>query len=238
MSWNFLLKRKLKKIRKMPKHIAIAVNGITEWSNKKNLSIEKGWDNSFKIIKEIIGMQIGLDIPIITFNLMPSKTKETEEFTEIIDRLTEFFEELKIWPIITKHKIKISILGKWYDLPNRLVDSIKEVTIETKDYDNFFVNFCINYDGQEEIIDAFRVITRKIKLNDLNPDTITLEEIKDNLYSSYFIPPEMMVVTSGTGKLGGFLLWDSVDTKIYFLDKELPEIKKKDLVRIIQKLFK
>ena len=102
----------------------------------------------------------------------------------------------------------------------------------------FFVNLCINYDGQEELIDSFRIIARKIKSSTLDPDSITKEEIKENVYSSYFIPPDVIIITGKRKFFGGFLLWDSIKSKIYFSDILWPDIKIDDLISIIQKIFK
>jgi undecaprenyl pyrophosphate synthase len=39
-------------------------------------------------------------------------------------------------------------------LPQHTVDAVKKILDETKDYDCYFLNFCLHYDGQEEIVDA------------------------------------------------------------------------------------
>ena len=82
------------------------------------------------------------------------------------------------------------------------------------------------------------MVARKIKSSTLDPDSITKEEIKDNIYSSYFMPPEIIIITGKKKSLDGFLLWDSVKSKVYFSNKLWPDIKIDDLNVIIQKVFK
>lgn len=233
-----LRKNKNKDLFKGIKHIALSLNGIDEWAKNHNQELLDAWNESFLAVWEFISFQVKNDIPIFTFNILPMEGKERDNFSLIVDSLVEFFNHLLSSDIIKKNQIKISVLGKWYDLPGRLVESIKKITVETKDYDKFFVNFCINYDGQEELIDSFRIIARKIKSSILDPDSITKEEIKDNIYSSYFVPPDVLVITGKRKFFGGFLLWDSIKSKIYFSDKLWPDIKSDDLNEIIQKLFK
>lgn len=232
-----LRKNKDKDYFKGIKHIALSLNGIEEWAKKHNQELTVAWKESFLAVREIIHFQVNNDIPIFTFNVLPMEFKEEDNFSLIVDSLVEFFNYLLSSDIIKQNQIKISVLGKWYDMPGRLVESIKKIAVETKDYDKFFVNFCINYDGQEELIDSFRIIARKIKSSTLDPDSITKEEVKDNLYSSYFMPPDVIILTGKKQFFGGFLLWDSIKSKVYFSDKLWPDIKVNDLKVIIQKIF-
>ena len=89
-----------------------------------------------------------------------------------MDEFAKFLQWLKVNEKIHSNKVKVSALGKWYDLPSRGVEGIKEIIEETKDYDNFFLNFCVNYNGQEEIVDACRLIGRQIKAERLTVDNI------------------------------------------------------------------
>ena len=232
-----LRKNKNKNTFKGVRHIALSLNGIEKWAKDHNQELMDAWKESFLAVNDIISFQVKNDIPIFTFNVLSMELKESDNFSLIVDSLVDFFNHLLSSEIIRKNQIKISVLGKWYDMPGRLVESIKDITIETKDYDKFFVNFCINYDGQEELIDSFRIIARKIKSSILDPDSITKEEIKDNIYSSYFMPPDIIIITGKRKFFGGFLLWDSINSKVYFSDKLWPDIKSNDLRDIIQKSF-
>nr|AIF00786.1 undecaprenyl pyrophosphate synthase [uncultured marine group II/III euryarchaeote KM3_139_C07] len=219
------------------RHIALSLNGIDNWSKDHNQELGGAWKESFLAVKEIMALQVKMDVPIFTFNVLPMEIKGKDTFSLVVDSLVEFFNHLLSWDFIKENQVKISVLGKWYDMPGRLVEVIKKLTVETKDYDKFFVNFCVNYDGQEEMIDSFRIIARKIKSATLDPDSITKEEIKDNIYSSYFMPPDIIIITGGKKSLGGFLLWDSINSRAYFFDKLWPDFKGDDLTSIIQNVF-
>ena len=220
----------------MPKHIAITTNGILRYSQKSKCSLEESWKKSFEIILDLIRFQIDKNIPVVTFHLVPMGLVKNEIFPEISTFISNFFNQLKKDHLITGSKVKVSVIGKWYDLPGELVENIKDLTRETKDYDSFFVNFCVNYDGREEIIDAMKVMAMKVRNGSIDPSSISLEDIKEHLYSSYFIPPDLMIVNGGLQSTKGFLLWDSVNAKMYFTDKLWPDFKKDDLAKIINKL--
>ena len=219
---------------RMPKHIAMTVGGLGRWSKKKGENLKEAHKRAFKKVEEVIRYQLCFDIPIITLYMINSRVNQAKDFTEIMDALAEFFKELLQNKDIFRSKIKVSILGKWYDLPSRVVEPIKRVIDETKDYDSFFLNLCINYDGKEEIVDACRMIVRKALVEKTDVDSIDVAMVKDNIYSSYFLPPDLMIKT-GTGKrLHGFLLWDSTHALVYFSGIVWIEFRERDFIKAIK----
>lgn len=215
-----------------PNHLAMTMEGVLACVLKNGQDLKECYKKSFTILKNIIRIQTKHNITILTVLVLPASVKKnTENFSVLIDGLIDFFKETKEDPLIHKNKIKISVLGKWYDLPGRLVDPIKEVTNETKEYDHFFLNLCINYNGQEEIADAIRLIGRQIKAEKIDPGLIGKETVKENLYSSYFIPPDLIIKTGLKHTIPGVLLWDSIYSKLYFADKYWPDLKVSDLIK-------
>ena len=221
----------------LPKHMAIIMQGSSVWAKNNHQTIEEAYSKRFRIVLEVMKMQADLKVPVISFYLLPEVKKPIQDPQRVmakLDSLSEFLMNLKSSEIIHKNGIKITVLGRWYDLPGRIVDSIKEITSETKDYDSYFVNLFINYDGQQEIVDAVRVIGMKIKSGRLDPNMIDKQAIKDELYTSYFMPPELIIRTGTHHRLRGFLLWDSIDATIYFSNKLWPDISCDDLIRAIR----
>ncbi len=223
--------RKKKVIKNIPRHIAISME--KELAPSKNSSLDEIYKKRRKIIKQIIELQIKLNMPIITFFILSKNSKKSEIFSFLMDEISGFFSELKDYKFIYKNQVKISVIGKWYDLPERVVSEIKEVVEATKDYDKFFVNFCVNYDGHEEIIDACKLIARQVKSERLDPESISSEAIKENIYTSYFISPSLIIETND--EFSGMLLWDSKNSLIFFAKKGWKEFTKADFLRAIEK---
>jgi len=221
-----------------PRHIAITMHGIERWAKSNKASLEEANKKSFFIIKNTIKSQIKLNIPIFTFYLLPARMKnDTEQFVQLINTAVLFFNELPGLELVHQNKVKISVLGKWYDLPDRVIEPIKKTIEATKDYDDFFVNFCINYSGQEEIVDACKLIARQVKAGKLDPDNINKELIKENIYSSYFLPPDL-IIKNGLKRQSGLLLWDSVDSKTYFTEKDWPDFDRTVLMDAVEEFKK
>jgi len=233
---KFLKSLNRKKKANLPKHIALTYNNYNAKGVK--IPVEQYFKNKLAKIKDFIDIQSRYNIPIFTVYILSSSEKNNENFGAIIDALSSFFNDLSTEKKIHHNKIKISVLGKWYNMPGKVVDAIKKISDETKEYDKYFLNFCINYDGQEEIADACRLLGKKIKAEKMDPEAITKEMIKENLYSSYFMPPELLIVMDGAKHLSGFLLWDSINAKIYFSDKNWSDFSSNDLVKALAQFHK
>ena len=221
-------------VKRSIKHLAITTHGIEKWSRENKKPLEETYKKSFELIKQVIELQINNKIPILTIYLLPEKLKKEEEFPKFLDEFIAFFTMLKSSSLVHENKVKVSALGKWYDIPGRAVEPIKLIIEETKDYDSFFVNFCINYDGQEEIVDACRLLGRQIHAKKIDIDNISKETIKNNVYSSYFLPPDLMIKNGKLKTTSGLLLWDSVNAEIYFTSKNWPEFTMADFTAAVK----
>ncbi len=215
-------------------HVAITTNGVENWALENKKGIEEAYKKSFGRVIQAIEMQIKRKIPVLTIYLLPERLKKEERFSVFIGGFVEFLDKLKEADVVHKNKIKVSAFGKWYDIPGRAVEQIKKVLEGTRDYDCFFVNFCINYDGQEEIADACRLIARQINAGKLDVDSITKETIKENIYSSYFLPPDIIIKNGTIKRTSGLLLWDSVNSEIYFSGKNWPDFSEADFDKAVE----
>jgi len=221
----------------MPKHIAISLDNIFDWCRKNNKNISEACGNYFDLLNKLLEQQSALNIPIFTIYLLPYVEKPSDDYITFCDCIADFFNKLSSNPIVPKQKIKISIFGKWYNLPGKAVEALKNAIEETKEYDSFFANFCINYDGQEEIVDACRLIAKQAELGKIAPEMLTKESIKENIYASYFLPPDVILIY-GERKSSGLLLWDSVNSRLVFADKSFMEFDEGDIENLNRNLFK
>ena len=131
------------KLKVKAKHVAITTNGILKWTINNKKSLEESYKESNTVLKRTIETQIKNKIPILTIYLLPTGLDNLEHFSTRIDSMLNLFNELLESDLIKHNKVKISAFGKWYDLPGRIVDPIKRLLDHTKDFDGFFVNFCI-----------------------------------------------------------------------------------------------
>jgi undecaprenyl diphosphate synthase len=192
-----------------PKHLGLIISANPDKPNIKEL---------FQRLGEIIPLIKEDNIPILSVYFT------NEQDGDFIVEFENFIRDLCDNKFIHENQVRVSFIGKWYELPGTCIDIIKNCLDLTKSYDKNFLNICIKYDGQQEIIDAFRIILKKMK--DDSPDNITKETIKHNIYTSYFLPPDLIIITGKKRSLNGFLLWDSANAVIYHSNKYFDSISK------------
>jgi undecaprenyl diphosphate synthase len=208
----------------MPKHLAIDSTLIRAWATKNNVDIKEAVKKSNEKIKELIELQLKRDIPILTIQI---STKNEEE----IKGLKKLLQDLSEDESIHDKKVRVHVFGDWYGSEPELVDAIKTILDKTKDYDQYFLNLCIKYSGQEEIITATKLLLKKLQSSKVTTDAITIDSFKENLPSSYFMPPEIIIVNNYT--YTGLLLWDSPGALIYFTEKYWMDFDKKEFDKAI-----
>lgn len=219
------------RLENIPLHVALTVNGIYKYAELNKLTAEEAYAKSFAQLMDIFRAQVDHKIRILTIYLMP---KFRCSDPELIKASINLIAALAKDQLIHENQVKVTVLGKWYDLPGELVEQIKSIISETKDYDRFFINLCMNYSGRDEILDACRLIAMNIKAGKLDPEAITKENIKENLYTSYFVPPDIIIKTGMKQKLFGLLLWDTILSDIHFAKKLFPDFTAADFLKIIQ----
>ncbi len=213
---------------KIPKHLAVIAD---------TFGLEKGsniYSKRNSVVIMLLKEQIELGLPIMSLYILKEKDFYSKTGIDDVDSILWLMECLKSSELIHKNQVKVSVIGKWYDLPGMAVEEIKQLIAETKDYDRFFLNLCINYSGHSEVIDACRLLLRKLRLGKISIDDINYEAIKDSLYSSYFLPPELVVVTGDSPKIPDMLLWDLPGALLFHLKKKFTELDKDDIAKAIK----
>jgi len=208
----------------MPKHLAITATRKKEWAIKKNKDISEAISLSNSKIKELIDLQIKKDIPIMTIMISTNTSEE-------IEGARKLFSELAENELVHEKKIRIYAVGNWYDEDGILVDSIKNMMEKTKDYDSYFLNFCVRYDGQEEILTAVKLLLKKAQVDMLKINDLTVEQLKENIPTSNFISPELII--ENNNRYSGLMQWDSKGSVIYFSEKFWLDFEKSDFEKAL-----
>jgi len=122
-----------------------------------------------------------------------------------------------------KKNIKVVFSGRRENLRSDVLEAMDKITEETKDNDRAILNFCLNYGGQYEVIDAMKkVISSGQKIDDLTP-----EEFMHFFYQD--LPPiDYLIRTSGENRLSNFMLYQASYAEIYFPEVHFPDFDEKE----------
>ena len=127
-----------------------------------------------------------------------------------------------------KNSVRINFIGRLQALPKKIQQRAKELERLTENFAKKTVNVAIGYGGRTEIVDAAKRIAEQYKQKKIDLEDLDEEEFKNYLYSR-FPDPDLIIRTSGTARLSGFLPYQSAYSELYFCQKYWPEFSEQDL---------
>lgn len=221
----------------IPKHVAIIMDGNGRWATKRNLSRSIGHLEGSKTLKKIVEYAFSNGIEILsvfafsTENFKRSKEEVNYLMNLFVKMFKDYFDELN------EKGIKIIFSKKESGLPDKLENIIKDVTEKTKDNKNGIFNVCINYGGQDEIVDVVKKISKKVLDGNINIDGINKNIIEENLYQK--LPPiDLLIRTSGEYRISNYMLWQMAYSEMYFTNTYFPDFDEFELKKAIEEYSK
>jgi len=213
-----------------PQHVAIILDGNRRFAKKLMLQPWRGHEHGAKKVGELLDYAKELGIKQLTFYCLSSeniKSRPENELNYLFQLFKKEFKNLDREKI-QENQIKIKFIGNQNLLPPYLQEQCKLLEQQTKDNNNFIVNFAIAYGGRQELIDA----VKKILKSNLQPEQINEQTIEENLYLKD--EPNLIIRTGGEKRTSNFLPWQSTYSEWFFLDKMWPEFNKQDLINCIE----
>lgn len=222
-------------MKNVPEHMGIIVDGNRRWASKRGLPAFEGHKRGFSLLKEVANWCFEYKIKFISFYIfsIDNWKRNKDEIDYLINKMIEkklFKCDIEYF---NKKNIKILVSGRFTNLPESLINKIKNATKLTKNNTSGTINFCLNYGGREEIVDAVKkIINRNIKKENIN-----IKLLRSNLYHPEIPDPDLIIRTSEQ-RLSNFLCWQSIYSELYFLDKYWPDFTKRDLEESIKEFQK
>ena len=210
-------------------HLAIIVDGNGRWAKNmgkiRSYGHLKGYENLKKIINYV---NDNLDIKYISLFVFSTENfkRSKDEVDYLMNLFKKGFKEEK--DVYIKKNMKVVFSYKKEGLSKDIISIIEEVESSTKTNTGLVVNFCLNYGGRSEIVDACKkIINDKIDKNDITEDLF-----KDYLYNK--LPDiDLMIRTSGEQRISNFMLWSLSYSELYFTKTYFPAFTTNELLEII-----
>ncbi len=227
-----------KDLTKMPKHVAIIMDGNRRWAKKNNLPTAAGHIKGAQTLTNIV--KIASKLKIKTLTVFAFSTENWSRSKKEINNLMKLFnlylkKQLKF---MQKEKVKLSVIGDLAKMPENLQKAFNSTIEKTKDNDVIDLVLAVNYGFKDEMKRAVKKI-----VEDCENKKISKNDISENLISKYldtknFSDPDLFIRTSGENRLSNFLLWQQAYSEIYITEVLWPEFKEKDFIEAMQEFQK
>ncbi|OGF45381.1 MAG: di-trans,poly-cis-decaprenylcistransferase [Candidatus Firestonebacteria bacterium RIFOXYC2_FULL_39_67] len=220
---------------KLPRHIAIIMDGNGRWAAKKGLPRTAGHKKGMDTVDTIVTTCTNLGIKVLTLYAFSTENwRRPEKEVSFLMRLLKTYLILQRAKLM-KNKIRLNVIGRLNELPGFVQKELAKTLKVTKNNTAMTLNLALNYGGRVEIIDAVRKILKDViaAKGELNPET-AINSIDEDTFSNYLytagLPdPDLLIRTSGEMRISNFLLWQIAYSEIYVTDILWPDFKEEDL---------
>ena len=214
--------------RKIPKHLAIILDGNGRWAKKRNLPRLMGHRAGLRKLEEMVRLVKREGIRYFSVYAFSTENwnRPSMEVTGLMS-LFRFYIRRKVEEIKSEGA-RIRFCGRKDKLPEDLLKQMKWAEDYTKEQNILDFILCINYGGRAEILDA---------INALRADNFQGEVTEQDLRNYFYLPdvpdPDLIIRTSGELRLSNFWTWESAYSEFYFTDIHWPDFNENELKKAL-----
>ena len=218
---------------KIPKHIAIIMDGNGRWANEKGQDRLFGHVSGVESVRETVKTGIELGVSYLTLYAFSTENwkRPKEEVDGIMDLLiTSIANEIEEF---NKNGVRLLTIGEINDLPKQCAKSLNNAIELTKENSKLTLILALNYSSKWEINQALKKIAFAVKKDDIAISEITEELIHQYLFTNSIQDPELLIRTGGEYRISNFLLWQIAYSELYFTEIQWPDFRRENLVLAI-----
>ncbi len=201
---------------KLPKHVAIIMDGNGRWAKQKGLPRIAGHRAGVKALQKIVNFSAKASIEVLTVYAFSSENwkrppTEVSMLMELFNSsLQQRFKELHA------NNVRLRFIGDLSLFPEKLRASIDDAENLTAENTGLVLAVAANYGGRWDIVNAFKTLNKK-----LNDEVITIDDVNETLIGKFMslsdLPePDLFIRTGGEKRISNYLLWQLAYTELYF----------------------
>ncbi len=209
----------------VPKHLGLILDGNRRWAREHGLSIYEGHKAGYRNVETIMDAALARGVECISLYVF--STENWNRSTDEVRQLMRLF----LW--VFKHElaslkrqgVRVKVLGNKLRIGKALLKAIHNAEAETVGNTRGTLLFCLDYGGQEEIVEAMKgLLSAGVSPNDMTP-----ARISERLGNDGVPPVDLIIRTSGEQRLSNFMLWESAYSELMFTDTKWPDFSVAEL---------
>ena len=220
-------------LQRVPKHVAIIMDGNGRWAKGKGMERVFGHKNALNSVRDSIEGAAEIGVEAITLYAFSTENwnRPKVEVNALMKLLISSLK--KELPTFQKNQVKVNAIGNLASLPTKAQKTLSEVIDLTKDNDRIVMTLALSYGSREEIVNTIKNISKKVVNNQLQIEEIDEKVINNHLYTFNLPEVDLMIRTSGEKRISNFLLWQMAYAELYFTNTLWPDFRKDDFFEAI-----
>jgi undecaprenyl diphosphate synthase len=219
--------------KRLPRHIAIIMDGNGRWAKKKMLPRVEGHRRGVKTVDKIVTLCTEMHIEALTLYSFSDENwnrprSEIDALMKILDQyLNKELERMK------RENIRFNTIGRTHELPPSIQKLIRHAEDITRNNDGLILTLALSYGGRQEIVDAVKKIARQVQEGSLPVEDIDFPVLESSLYTHDLPELDLLIRTSGEKRISNFLLYQMAYTELHYTQVLWPKFTEDDLLKAI-----
>lgn len=235
INWPFMNKNKNKniqanddKIKIIPDHVAIIMDGNGRWARQRGLPRIAGHKQGMDNVKRIVEVANSYQIKVLTMYAFSTENwKRPEQEVNYLMKLPNDFLNMYL-PDLIEENVRVQMIGHFEQLPSHTKKAVRRAIDQTKHNTGLILNIAMNYGGRSEMVEVVKSISEDVRQNQIDLDQIDESLINDRLFTSHLPDPDLLIRTSGEIRLSNFLLWQLAYTEFWFTEAYWPSFSERE----------
>ncbi|MDN5762520.1 MAG: isoprenyl transferase [Microlunatus sp.] len=219
---------------RLPRHVAIVMDGNGRWAKARNLPRVEGHRRGEDALFDVV--EGAIEAGVRYLSAYAFSTENWKRSPDEVRWLMGFNRD-----VIRRRRDQMDAMGvrvRWAGRRPRLwrsvISELEEAERRTVSNDVLTLQFCVNYGGRAEIVDAAREVARLAAAGKLDPNKLTEDRFRRFLDEPEVPDVDLFVRSSGEQRTSNFLLWQSAYAELVFLDQLWPDFDRRDLWRALE----
>ncbi len=216
---------------KIPRHIAIIMDGNGRWAHERGLDRTMGHQQGVETVKKITEQCARIGVEYLTLYTFSTENwnRPTREVEALMGLVLDSLEE----HIFMANNIRFRMIGDVMRLPEAVRERIRQCERNTANNDKMTMTIALSYSSRWEITQAAKILAQQAADGQITPSDITEDTISQSLTTSFMPDPDLLIRTGGELRLSNYLLWQCAYSELYFCDTYWPDFSESDLLKAI-----
>lgn len=221
-------------LKRLPKHIAIIMDGNGRWASRHGLSRAEGHEAGARSVRKVVEACRELKrVKSLTLYAFSTENwrRPKREVSTLFGLLTRYIE-LEI-DNLDEQDIRVVFTGRTDGLEQHLLADMQRSMDRTKNNRSMVLNLAVNYGSRAEIVDAVRIIGDNVQAGRVRIEDIDESTISENLYMPEISELDLLIRTSGEYRLSNFMMWQASYAEIVITKVLWPDFRRRHLYNAI-----
>ncbi len=219
--------------KRIPKHVAIIMDGNGRWAEKHGKARVFGHESGVDSVRSVVEGAGEIGINYLTLYAFSTENWERPQ------REVEALMELLVHAIenetssLMENNVRLMAIGDLMLMPGKVKEKLEGCIRQLNSNTGLNLVLALSYSSKWEIINAVKKIVSEALNGKVKPEMINNKLFEKYLNTAEIPDPELLIRTSGEFRISNFLLWQIAYSELFFTEKLWPDFRKEDLFEAV-----